>query len=242
MKQGFVDHVALAQTPQAWPLFSLFATVKGRLAFTLGIGGANPVCHWWDSALSGRFMWCGGSLLSPEKAGLELGRWGRCFGSSGLPRQSCRVVCFLREGKMREEGRLLLAEDGVMRNMAPPTNSNAQKATLWFTELSVDRVIQRGVPPGVWSWMYDSNLYTAKLCYQSGQLNLSAKPGSHSRQQIWARSKNRKTVKSSNYRPMPLTLPNMCSLHLWLRQNQNCFMLQFYSNWTIYTGNNKGCH
>lgn len=143
MKQGFVDHVAPAQTPQAWPLFSLFATVKGRLAFTLGIGGASPVCHWWDSALSGRFMWRGGLLLSPEKAGLELGRWGRCFGSSGLPRQSCRAVCFLRE-----EGWLVLAEDGVMRNMAPPTNSKAQKATLSFTELSVDRVIQHGVPRG----------------------------------------------------------------------------------------------
>lgn len=38
--------------------------------------------------------------------------------------------------------------------------------------------------PGVWSWMYDSNLYTAELRYQSEQLNLSAKPGSHSRQQI----------------------------------------------------------
>lgn len=127
--------------------FPLFSRVKGRLACTLGIWDVNLVCHWWDLALSGRFMWCGGLLLSPEKAGLELGRWRRCFGSSAPPHQS-GVFSKARED---EGGSWVVAFGrGWCNEKYGPThtNTNAQKAELSLRALTVDRVIQHGVPQG----------------------------------------------------------------------------------------------
>lgn len=224
-----MDHVALAQTPQAWPLFSLFATVKGRLAFTLGIGGANPVCHWRDSALSGRFMWCGGLLLSPEKAGLALGRWGRCFGSSGPPHQSCRAACFPREGKRRAGGWPLLAEDGVMRNMAPHTLS--------FTALSVDRVIQRGVPQGSGAGC-TTVIFTQPSCVIS-QSNLTCQRSRGATADNKYEHRAKTTTWCTTTKP---SSPPIIGQNLWLFLICAVCTCDFYSNWTTYTGNNNGCH
>lgn len=53
-----------------------------------------------------------------------------------------------------EIGWLLLAEDAAVRNMAPDTQTLMhRKQGVPLSALTVDRVIQHGVPTGVSSWM-----------------------------------------------------------------------------------------